>query len=143
MTKTELQKIIGTNVQRYRINRKMTQEDLAVKVNINASTITRIENGQRMMSVPTLTAVAKALGVSCDALLQSEEITSQHIKNISFLLEGQSGSSLRHVEHILTVLIEEYGEKELEMQIIYDIIFYNDLFTVGGIFSWHRGKIIF
>lgn len=112
MTKAELQKIIGTNVQRYRINREMTQEDLATRVNINASAITRIENGQRMMSVPTLTAVAKALGVSCDSLLQTGEIASQHTKNIASLLEGQSDSSLNHVERILKVLIEEYGDKE-------------------------------
>ena len=111
MPKIELQKIIGSNVQRYRINRKMTQEDLAIKVNVNASTITRIENGKRMMSVPTLTAVAKALGVSCDSLLQNQEVSSQYAKNISSLLEGQSDSSLGHVERILKVLIEEYGEK--------------------------------
>lgn len=110
MTKIELQKIIGTNVQRYRLKRRMTQEDLATKVNINASAITRIENGQRMMSIPTLTAVAKALGISCDSLLQTEESTSQRAKSISHLLERQSNNSLDHIERILQVLIEEYGE---------------------------------
>ena len=54
----------------------MTQEELAAKVNINPSAITRIENGQRMMSIQTLTAVAKALGVSCDSLLQTVENSS-------------------------------------------------------------------
>lgn len=114
MTKIELQKIIGSNVQRYRTKRKMTQEDLATKVNINASAITRIESGQRMMSIPTLTAVAKALGVSCDSLLQPEEMISERKKNICCLLEGQSDDSLDHVERVLQVLLEEYGEKELQ-----------------------------
>ena len=114
MTKTELQKIVGGNVQKYRVKRKLTQEELASKVNINSSAITRIENGQRMMSVPTLVAVAYALGVSCDALLRSEEITSQRIKNICSLLEGHSDSSLDQIERILRVLIEEFIDPSRE-----------------------------
>ena len=112
MTKLELQKMIGHNVQRYRMKRNLTQEELATQVNINASAITRIENGQRMMSIPTLTAVADALGVSCDSLLRQEEHISQQKKNICRLLERQSSASLDHLERILQVCIEEYGEKE-------------------------------
>ena len=90
----------------------MTQEELAAKVNINPSAITRIENGQRMMSIQTLTAVAKALGVSCDSLLQTVENSSQRMKIICSLLENQSESSLDHVERVIQVLLEEYGEKD-------------------------------
>lgn len=54
MDKKKLQIQLGSNVRRYRLERKLTQEALASQVNINASAITRIEGGQRMVSVPTL-----------------------------------------------------------------------------------------
>lgn len=65
-----------------------------------------------MMSVLPLTAVVKDLCVSCDSLLQTEDITSQCTKNISSLLKIQSDNSLDYVECISKVLIEEYGNKE-------------------------------
>ena len=86
------------------------QEALASQVNINASAITRIEGGQRMVSVPTLRALAEALGVSCDSLLQAERTPPVHKSNINFMLDRQSETSLAHLERVLQVCISEYGD---------------------------------
>lgn len=110
MDKKELQIQLGSNVRRYRLERKLTQEALASQVNINASAITRIEGGQRMVSVPTLRALAEALGVSCDSLPQAERTPSVHKSNINFMLDRQSETSLAHLERVLQVCISEYGD---------------------------------
>ena len=110
MEKKELMKYIGNNVRRYRMERKMTQEELAGKVNRNASAITRIEGGNRMMSIPMLIAVADALDVSTDALLRSTQRPAQ-MSNISKLLSGQTENSLAHIEKIVQTVISEYGER--------------------------------
>ena len=110
MDKKELQIQLGSNVRRYRLERKLTQEALASQVNINASAITRIEGGQRMVSVPTLRALAEALGVSCDSLPQAERTPSVNKSNINFMLDRQSETSLAHRERVLQVGISEYGD---------------------------------
>ena len=110
MDKTELQKQIGNNVRHYRMEKKLTQDALAALVDINASAITRIEGGQRMMSVMTLKAVADALNVSCDALLNEVGSPSSHRSNIEHMLSKQTDSSLAHLEKIIQACITEYGD---------------------------------
>lgn len=107
--KGELMCLIGNNVRKYRMECKLTQHQLADLVNCNNSAITRIEGGSRMMSVSMLRAMAKALGVSCDALLFGNEVDS-HISNIISLLQGQSQASLAHIEQVVRLLVQEYGE---------------------------------
>lgn len=111
MEKKELMALIGNNVRQYRTEKKYTQEQLANQVNINSSAITRIENGQRMMSIPILRAVAESLDVSADSLLFNRTC-STHIENIITLLNGQTESSLTHIEKVIILLIAEYGEVE-------------------------------
>lgn len=91
------------------MKRKMTQNELAQIVGINASAITRIEGGTRMMSVQVLRDVANALSISTDALLFDPSAPT-HLQNIFMLLRGQTDESLAHIEHLLQVLVEEYGE---------------------------------
>lgn len=109
--------LIGNNVRHYRMERKMTQEELASLVNKNSSAITRIEGGQRMMSVPMLRAVAVALDTSCDALIHNGD-RSVRIANICNLLSGQSDQSLAHLQKLIRVCITEYGdEKENSLEV--------------------------
>ncbi len=109
MDKDELARLIGNNVRYNRMKRKMTQNELAQIVGINASAITRIEGGTRMMSVQVLRDVANALSISTDAPLFDPSAPT-HLQNIFMLLRGQTDESLAHIEHLLQVLVEEYGE---------------------------------
>ena len=81
MDKDELARLIGNNVRYNRMKRKMTQNELAQIVGINASAITRIEGGTRMMSVQVLRDVANALSISTDALLFDPSAPT-HLQNI-------------------------------------------------------------
>ncbi len=107
--KGELMRLIGNNVRKYRMERKMTQHQLADHVNCDSSTITRIEGGARMMSISTLRTVARALDVSCDALLFDEGLDI-YVHNITSMLQGQSQESLVHIERFVQLLLQEYGD---------------------------------
>ena len=111
MDKKALMALIGENVRYYRIEKKYTQEQLANLINVNSSAITRIESGQRMMSLPILRAVAEALNVGTDALLFNKN-KNVYIENIITILNGQNEASLAHIEKILYVIIAEYGKVE-------------------------------
>ncbi len=108
MEKRELMKDIGKNVRSIRNERKLTQEQLAEMVDRTTSAITRVETGNRMMSVESLVAVANALGVSCDALVHGTD-GMVSIENIIRLLQGQPQETIARVERILRVCLEEFS----------------------------------
>lgn len=100
--------LIGGNVHHCREKRGLTQEELANRIDVDTSTITRIECGTRMMSILMLRAVAKALQVSYDALLGTDDANSV-AANIQVKLAGQSPENLAHLERIIQTVIDEYG----------------------------------
>lgn len=107
--KKELMVLIGDNVRKCRNNRGLTQEELSRLVDVGPSTITRIEGGTRMMSIPLLRSVAAALQVSSDALLFTEE-SNPAMANIQVKLARQTPESVVHLERVIQTLIDEYGE---------------------------------
>ena len=109
--KKELMGLIGDNVRRCRNDRGLTQEELSRLVDVDTSTITRIEGGTRMMSIQLLRSMAAALRVSCDALLFADD-SNRAMANIQVKLAGQTPESLAHLERVIQTLIEEYGNKE-------------------------------
>lgn len=67
---TELNfKNIGSRIQKYRIDRKMTQEDLAEIIGTNQKHISRIEGGMHRSNLDTMVAIARALKISVDTLV--------------------------------------------------------------------------
>lgn len=109
--KKNLRTLIGNNVRRYRMARGMTQEELAARIEVEPSTITRIEGGTRMMSILMLYSIAEALNVSYDALLCDPTVDS-HVANITVKLSGQTPDSLKHMERVIQTIIDEYGSEE-------------------------------
>lgn len=60
---------IGQRIRRLRIYMRMTQRELAEKVMISPSSITRLESGKIMVSIFTLLEIAKALQVPISTIL--------------------------------------------------------------------------
>lgn len=111
LTKKELMIQIGNNVRKFRMERKLTQEELAEYVGVNASAITRIEGGTRMMSIPLLYNVAMTLRVGFDSLLQEE--SSARFSNLQAILSEQSEESVMHLEQVIRAIVKEYGDKDI------------------------------
>ena len=60
---------IGPRIRRLRKYRQMTQRELAEKVMISPSSITRLESGKIMVSVFAIMEIARALQVPVSAIL--------------------------------------------------------------------------
>ena len=63
---------LGDNIKRYRLMRKMTQDDLANKLNTTKSAISRYELGKREPSLAQIEMIAFALGISSQDLIGVE-----------------------------------------------------------------------
>jgi transcriptional regulator with XRE-family HTH domain len=63
-------KIIGANLRRERMARKITQEKLSELADLNIRTLQKIEAGQTNILVTTAVRLRRALGCPWDALLQ-------------------------------------------------------------------------
>jgi transcriptional regulator with XRE-family HTH domain len=73
MTEQELRGILSANIKRYRLNRKLSQADLAEKLNISVNFLCNIENGNKWVSPRTLVKFAAALNIEPYELFKPEE----------------------------------------------------------------------
>ncbi|NLV86414.1 MAG: helix-turn-helix transcriptional regulator [Clostridiales bacterium] len=111
MDTKSLESIIGENVAKYRGAAGFTQSQLAERVGISTAFISRVERGQKMMKVHTLLNVAKALHVSCDALL-NQNIATVSLENIRVLLDGLPDEYVIGIEKLVRVCIEQFDPKQ-------------------------------
>ncbi|MDD2628524.1 MAG: helix-turn-helix transcriptional regulator [Clostridia bacterium] len=59
----DLAKLLGKNVKYYRFQKKLTQEQLAEKLNASSNYIGRIERGQHSPSLKKIAHISKVLDV--------------------------------------------------------------------------------
>lgn len=71
----------GSPIAAARLQRGMTQSDLAMAIGVCAKQISAWENGRFNIPAPVLTAIAKALGVEYESLIIQKNIRS-NIGNI-------------------------------------------------------------
>ena len=62
-------RLIGSRIQKCRSDRRMTQAELAEKIDTNQKHLSRIEGGHHRTSLDAIVAIAKALDVSVDFLI--------------------------------------------------------------------------
>ena len=98
--------IIGTNLQRLRTQRGLTQEQLAEKAGISTSFCANIERGNKGVSLSVLYDLADSLGVSVDYLLYPEQPDARS-RNIEALLRDKPESFIIAVERLVRLCIEE------------------------------------
>jgi transcriptional regulator with XRE-family HTH domain len=111
MTEKPLEVIIGEKIAKYRNMAGLTQNQLAEHVGISTAFVSRVERGQKMMKVSTLCAVANALNVSCDALL-NEDVAEGHVENISRLLANQPDTYIDGIEKLIRVCVEQFESRQ-------------------------------
>lgn len=98
----------GQAIQRIRKEQGLTQEQLAEKVGITSNTISRLERGQLIPSVPTLIDLCNALETGADAILAAYLSSDTPIRwsALAEKLQSLSKSKQDKIETILTCLIE-------------------------------------
>lgn len=66
----DVSKKLGLNIKRLRLDRKITQSDLASFLRVDKSFVSNIENGKTNPTLATIANIAKTLNVSTAELLQ-------------------------------------------------------------------------
>ena len=102
---------LGQKIKRMRVNRGLTQEQLAEIVNISQRTLSGIEIGENFVTAETLDKLIKALNTTSEELfatnhLKNSEILSQEIKDdIEYL--SKNPKKLETLYNIIKALKKE------------------------------------
>ena len=70
--RSELAKRLGRNIMRWRKGLGLTQDQVALKLEVEPETISRFERGVTLPSIPTLARLAEVLGATMAQLLEEE-----------------------------------------------------------------------
>ena len=72
---------IGKNIKKYRLEKKMRQEDLAEQAGISTNYVGMVERGEKIPSLETLIAILNSLGISADMVLVDVLDVGYTVKN--------------------------------------------------------------
>lgn len=100
---------VGRNIQHFRKNAGMTQAQLAEKINVSPAFVSRMERGEKGVSLKVLDALAEEFQVSYDALVRGPESRAR-LETVLLLLEGRSEEYIAWIEKILRVCGERPEE---------------------------------
>ena len=93
-------KEIGERIQKCRIKKKMTQAELAEKIDTNQKHLSRIESGYHRSSLDTIVSIARALDVSVDFLI-ADFTDSKNASTIKVIVDEIRGMSHKQLEMLL------------------------------------------
>ncbi|MDD4294299.1 MAG: helix-turn-helix transcriptional regulator [Candidatus Omnitrophica bacterium] len=65
-----INKLVGTNIKKYRNKKGWTQEDLALEANLHRAYIGQIERGEKNIGVKNLAKIAKSLNTKIENLVK-------------------------------------------------------------------------
>lgn len=107
-------KSIGNRIKRYRMDKKLSQEDLAAMTGIGFKHISNIESGVRGVSLEKVVDIANALDVSADDLLtdnlkHSSSPVSTEIQDIMLDCNYNEKEMLTRTLKFLKALFSEFG----------------------------------
>ena len=116
---------IGENIKQFRKNKKITQKELAEKIGVTDSAITKYEKGDREPNIETLNKIATALGVTINDLVKNEEKASnKNSIGIRFLdrskLPDEKEQIIKVVEEMYEFINATNDENQLEE--FYDLV---------------------
>jgi len=104
-------KIISERLKEIREKRGLSKKELALKIGVSPSTITRYEKDGRIPKLTILQKISEALNVPINYLLGKEEDvkigTSLSIEDLSDLPE----EAIRSIEEFIDFVRKKYGKK--------------------------------
>jgi transcriptional regulator with XRE-family HTH domain len=101
----EILKKIGERIKAARLQRKMSQADLAAQAGLDLSHISDIERGRTSMRLPTFIKIIEALEISADTVLRPD------IPEVYTLYQGEfadvlKGCTPNEIDSILKIVKE-------------------------------------
>lgn len=79
---------VGKVIRKYRKEKNMTQEEMAVRLGVTAPAVNKWENENSLPDIMLLAPIARLLGISVDTLLSfREELTQEEVNGIIYELD--------------------------------------------------------
>ena len=94
---------IGKNIRKYRLEKKLRQEDLAERAGLSTNYIGMVERGEKIPALETFITILNVLGVSADVILADVLATGYTVKD-SLLAEKMAKLSKDERERIYAVI---------------------------------------
>lgn len=66
----DVREIVGTNIRRYRLAAKLSQEELAARMGVEQYYVSGLEAGRRNPTITSMSRAARALGVKVAQLFE-------------------------------------------------------------------------
>ena len=107
--KQTTKELLGARIRELRKLRKLTQNQLSKKVDIDPKHVSRIEVGKSFPSLDTLERMANALKVELHAFFEFErnaKSTGELKKVVTELLKGVDNDQLKLVVKVLKALVQ-------------------------------------
>lgn len=103
---------IGRNIKKYRIEKKLRQEDLAEKTDLSSNYIGMVERGEKIPSLETFISILNALEISADMVLADVLKQGYVVKNSLFSEDMQklSQDDRERIYLVIETLIK-YSQK--------------------------------
>ena len=77
----ETKELLGLKIKEVRKQRKLTQEQLAEKLNLDVGYISKLEVGRNFPTIGTLEKIASVLGVELYELFQFTQVKDKNFKD--------------------------------------------------------------
>ena len=103
---------IGRNIRKYRIEKKMRQEDLAEKTGLSANYIGMLERGEKLPALDTFISILNALGITADAVLCDVLENGYTVKNslLNDKLQSLPEAERNKIYEVIDTLIKHSGK---------------------------------
>lgn len=107
-------KQFGSRIRKIRKENNMTVDELAVKAGISSSHMREIENGRKLPALPVFAAIADALGVIADELLNSPTKIADNIilNSLTRRMRGLSQEKFDLICYVCDTLIMRMKSEE-------------------------------
>lgn len=104
---------LGSRIKNKRLEKNLTQEQLAEKVDLSAVYIGQIERGERKMTIQTLVKLANVLETSIEELLSdsTEGNLNAKLKELLEIAKKLDVSDLNKVINIIKAMYNELNPK--------------------------------
>ncbi len=100
---------IGKNIRKYRLMKKLRQEDLAEKAGLTANYIGMVERGEKIPSLETFIKILNTLGISADMVLSDVLDNGYTIKNsmLNDKLEKLAPEDRNRIYEVIDTMIKQ------------------------------------
>ncbi|MFC4776372.1 helix-turn-helix domain-containing protein [Paenibacillus sp. GCM10023252] len=112
---SQIARTIGENIRKLRKGSGFSQEQLALRADINASYMGQVERGEKSPTVDVLSKIASALGVPLEQLVAAPGSSAQQDSGYEDKIAHQlSGLTMREKESVYRFVKHLVQFKEME-----------------------------